>query len=325
MTQQPHQPWSVQVELVEGCNRICSFCGIQGIRSKPGSFKYMELHTVERVIAGLVELAPQARIEFAMHGEPLQHPKHAHILGMFRAALPKAQMMVTTNGRVLQKKMQERLERIYAAGVDFVMMDTYYPERDKLREEAATLEGIVVKDYYDELVPAKWSPYANHRRKVQRWLVLMDDIGARSGEHSSRTLHNHAGSNPSLPMVPEPLKKTCTKPFREMSICWDGEVRLCCEDWIGRYVCGNVHDWSLHDIWYGPEFEAARAHLQNKDRAFGACRVCDASSGMRVGLLQKYPELSDEQRATVRAVEARTRERRSLVEAENLVQLRVSQ
>jgi tRNA A37 methylthiotransferase MiaB len=32
---QPHQPWSVQVELVEGCNRICGFCGINAIRSKP--------------------------------------------------------------------------------------------------------------------------------------------------------------------------------------------------------------------------------------------------------------------------------------------------
>lgn len=309
-----NQPWCVQVELVEGCNRICSFCGINGIRSAPGNFKYMEMRTVEQLGGQLAELCPHARIEFAMHGEPLQHPHATGIVQWMRAVLPKAQMMLTTNGRVLAKKMQARLEALYEAGLDYVMMDTYYPERDSLREEAATLTGIVVKDFYDELAPAGWSPYANHQRKVQRWLVLMDDIGARDGEHTSRVIHNHAGSNPGKPVPREPLKKTCTKPFREVSVTWNGEVRLCCEDWIGRYVAGNINERTLRDIWFGVEFEAARAHLQNKERTFGACQHCDAGSGMRVGLLPKYGPLTDEQRAMVKAVEARTASRESLVQ-----------
>ena len=26
-----NNPWSIQIELVEGCNRMCKFCGINGI------------------------------------------------------------------------------------------------------------------------------------------------------------------------------------------------------------------------------------------------------------------------------------------------------
>ncbi len=316
------QPWAVQVELTEGCNRICSFCGINGIREKPGNFKYMTKRTAEALISQMAEFTPNARVEFAMHGEPLQNPDHLWILAMFRAALPKAQIMVTTNGRVLQKKMQERLEKLFATGIDFIMIDTYYPERDKIREEAATLEGFAVQDYYDDLEPNGWSPYANHRGKVKGLVVLMDDIGVRNGEAKSRTLHNHAGSVPDMPIPPEPLKKTCTKPFREISITWNGEVRLCCEDWIGRYVVGNINDNHMINIWYGPAMESARAKLQNKERDFGACRACDASSGMRVGLLPKYGPVTDVEEAAVRATEAQTFDRTNRTEAENLVQLR---
>lgn len=317
------QPWCVQVELTEGCNRICSFCGINGIRSKPGNFKYMTRETAELLITQMVEFTPHARIEFAMHGEPLQNPDHLLILSMFRAALPKAQMMVTTNGRTLQKKMQQRLEKLFYTGINFVMLDTYYPERDDIRAEAATLTGFAVQDFYDELEPNGWSPYANHQGKVQGLVVLMDDIGARDGEVASRKLHNHAGSVPGMAMIPkEPLKKTCTKPFREISVTWNGEIRLCCEDWIGRYVAGNIHDEHIYDIWYGTAMESARAKLQNKERDFGACRACDAGSGVRVGLLPKYPPVTVAQEVAVRAAEVKTIDRTNLTEAENLVQLR---
>lgn len=306
-----HQPWSVQIELTEGCTRLCSFCGLNGIRDAPGGFKRMEQATMDRIAKQCAELCPAARYEFAMHGEPLANPNYLALISTLRAHLPKAQIMVTTNGGPLMKNMQLKLERLFAIGVNFIVLDTYYPERDELRAEAAKLKRITVRDFYDELVPLKWSPYGNHRGRVNRLVVLMDDIGVRDGEHSTRVLHNHAGSNPLLPTVPEPLGKTCMKAFREVSICWDGEVRLCCEDWVGRYVCGNVNDKTLREIWYGDEFESARAHLHNKDRDFGACKVCDSGSGVRVGLEAKYPPITDDQRATVKEVGERTIDRSS--------------
>lgn len=298
-----NQPWSVQVELVEGCNRLCDFCGLNAIRKGPGDYRYLALELACKLAIDLGDLAPTARIEFAMHGEPLQHPNRHSIFASFRAVLPQAQMMVTTNGRVMRGRMQQELDQLFGIGIDFVVLDTYRPERDALRAEAATLQGITVRDFYDELAPAGWSPYANHRRKVRRFVCLMDDIGARDGEHPARKLHNHAGANPRGTVITEPWRKTCTKPFREMSITWNGEVRLCCEDWTGEYVCGNASERTLRDIWYGPEMEAARAHLQNHDRTFGACKRCDATSGMRVGLLPKYPPVTPEQAAMVRAIE----------------------
>jgi hypothetical protein len=296
----------VQIEFVEGCNRLCSFCGLNGIRDAEGSYRYMTEETATRVASNLVELCPTARIEFAMHGEPTMHPKHLDLIRLFRGALPRAQMQLTTNGKTLMKRMQGRLERVFEAGIDFVILDTYYPERDALREEASKLTRMEVRDFYDELAPAGWSPWHNHGRKVQRFVVLMDDIGARDGEVRSRTVFNHAGSNPTKDTTPEPLKKTCTLPFRELSVTWNGNVNICCMDWKHEYTAGNANVKTLGEIWYGPEMEAARTMLQSKDRAFGPCKVCDVGSGTRAGLLPKYPQADETTRAFVREVERKS-------------------
>lgn len=303
-----NKPWSVQVELTEGCNRLCSFCGLNGIRDKPGNFKFMTLDTAMRTAQQLAEFCPDARLEFAMHGEPLKNPNYETILGTFRHYLPRAQMQVTTNGIALLSRMQQKLDRLFAIGVDFIILDTYRPERDKLRAEAATLQGITVADFYDDWTPKGISPWHNHRRKVQRTVVLMDDLAARDGEVKSRTIVNHAGHNPEKPKLREPIAKTCTLPFREVAVAWNGNVNICCQDWGHDYTCGNLMQRTLADIWMGSEFEAARTHLQNKDRNFAPCAGCDIGSGSRAGLLPKYPPLTELDRFKVRTVNRTSRE-----------------
>ncbi len=303
------RPWSIQVELAEGCNRLCSFCGLNGIRERPGNYKFMTKDTATKAARELAELCPEARYEFAMHGEPLVNPDHLIIFRIFRSYLPKAQMQVTTNGkRLLSKGMQRHTEEIFKAGIDFIVLDTYQPERDRLWEEAGKLTGMKVVDFYKEAKKG-FTVYANKHRKLTRTVVLMDDLGARDGETKSRTIVNHAGNNPLLPTPEEPLKKTCTIPFRELSICYDGNVNLCCIDWGHEYVVGNINEQNAAEIWWSPKFEAARAFLQNKNREFSPCSRCDKNAGTRPGLLPKYPKITAEQKKIVKDVIASAKPR----------------
>lgn len=298
------QPWVIQPELVEGCTRICSFCGIQAIREKPGNFKYLSMELATKIAEECAVLCPHARFEFAMRGEPLVHPKATEIFTVFRTNLPKAQLMVTTNGDTLRGRMQARLEAIFASGLDFVLLDTYYPGRDALREEALALRDIAVFDFYDDWAPHGISPYHNHGRKVARTVVLMDDLAARDGEHPSRVVKSHAGSNPNRVTPLLALHRNCGRPFREMTIAWNGDVTLCCDDWRHQYVCGNVGQVTLAEIWTGDRFEAARARLYNKDRDFGPCQACDAPAAPRTGLLPRYEQPTPDQLALTAQITA---------------------
>ncbi len=309
-----HQPWSVQIEPTEGCNRRCSFCGINAIR--PGDhghcspYRHMNLKLAERMGEELADLCPHARFEFAMHGEPMMHPQIFKLLKVYRHHLPKAQFLLCTNGRTLmvsQERMQEDVERLLEI-VDILMIDTYYPERDELQNMIwdLTIKGNLknIVDYYDEWHPKKMSPYANNRRKEGGVLVVMDDIGKRTGQSRVREMLNHAGSNPMMPEALEPLQKMCTNPFRELTICYNGVVNICCMDWKHEYVCGHGGDFavSLSEIWYGERFAAARAMLQSKDRNFGPCRLCTKNAGTRVGLCPKIPSPTEAQKMLVETI-----------------------
>ena len=281
------KPWSVQISLVEGCNRLCTFCGLNGIRSSAGGYEFMNEITAHCSAGGIAALCPGARVEFAMHGEPTMHPDFIRRVQLFRSYLPKAQFMLTTNGRKWLRRVEQRAEEAFRAGIDIIVLDTYEPERLRLQQEAFAIKSFRVLDFYgNEEGPSPWN---NHLRNVRRTLIVVDDIGERTGEKKNRTLMNHAGNakDDRCPPTVKPLSKTCTLPFREVTICHNGDFNICCMDWGHEYTCGNVQTSSLHDICFCAAFMAARRALGSKNRGFSPCDRCNAGSGSRSGLLPK--------------------------------------
>jgi len=285
-------PWCVQVELAEGCTRLCTFCGLNAIRSRAGNFKYMSMETAELAAKQTSELNPRCRIEFALRGEPLANPNCTRIIKKFREYLPGVQLMLTTNGDTLKRRMQIKLEELFHAGLNLVILDTYYPEpgRQELRDEAFALHDMEVLDFFTEMAPYGISPWHNKGMTRQRMVVVMDDLLECDGETKSRVVKNHAGSNPTMPVVSGrfPLVRNCARPFREIVIHYDGSVPICCDDWRRQFTLGNIFESHLGDIWRSELLEAARARLYNKDRAFGPCKECDVASASRSGLLAPY-------------------------------------
>jgi radical SAM protein with 4Fe4S-binding SPASM domain len=255
----------------------------------------MSLETASKIADGAAKLCPHARVEFAMRGEPTMNPKYLDIIALFRKKMPRCQLMITTNGDTIRGHMQERVKKMFDAGLDFVLLDTYYPKerRDALRREAYELLDIEVVDYFKEMHPKGTgnfqglSPYS--RNGLHNTVILMDDIQVHDGEASSRMVKTHAGSNPTS-SIPEPLMKSCGRPFREIVIHSNGDVPICCDDWQKEMIVGNINDSSLTDIWQSQEFEAVRARLYHKDRGFGICAGCDAPGAPRFGLLPVYDE-----------------------------------
>ena len=307
-----HPPWSVQIELTEGCNRLCSFCGLTALRTAPGKpWHFMEIQLAEKLAKQLSAFCPNARIEFAMHGEPTLNPDWIEIVGIFRRYLPTTQFQLTTNGRTWMRgksqgnSIEKNAIKAFEAGIDVIVLDTYDPEREKLQALAKACTRFKVLDYYDDCQPQGISPWANHKRGMSGTLIIMDDIGIRNGESKARTLMNHAGNAKSEPIPDEPFKRTCTLPFRELAVCFNGNVTICCMDWGHEYTCGNVNDTHIYDIWWGAEFQAARKLLQSKERGFSPCDRCNAKSGTRAGLLPKMPKPDSETLSVVRKVHSK--------------------
>lgn len=270
-------PFCMQIELTEGCNLRCPFCGLNGIRGKENNLKFMDLSTVERITEDLQENGWRCRIEFAMHGEPSLHPQFIKVLSMFRKRLPRTfHLMVTSNGGGLLKDPTLLIDQALEY-VNVLALDAY---------ENVSIVPKILERYKGQHTPTFYPKDKTgnpHRRRSsgQHDLVIVQDIKrATAGTHAS--LNNHAGAG--APLNDNAEGKRCAKPFRELSIRWDGNVAVCCNDWRGLYHCGSIHTMSLDEIWQSPGMRAARRKLYHGMRDFGPCQGCDALS-YRPGLL----------------------------------------
>tara|TARA_R110000824_G_scaffold106188_4_gene250886 strand:- start:6713 stop:7717 length:1005 start_codon:yes stop_codon:yes gene_type:complete len=307
MIQEP--PFCIQFELTEGCNLACSFCGIQGIRENKANgpdgitgnnsrpYKFMTVENAESFSISLKNAHTEGRkwnprIEMAMHGEPTMNPDYIDIVRVLRNNLPNTHLMITSNGGGLlgSAGVTENINQLMKAGLNVLLLDNY----DSV--------NIVpkVKQYYTGPYPIYDYPLVKsanpHRRRkpTDHDIVVVDDISnATSGNHAS--LNNHCGS--AFPINDDAAGRRCGKPFREMSIRWDGNVAGCCNDWRGSYRVGNIFESDLNALWQSAAFNAMRAKLYHGDRDFGPCAGCDALT-YRPGLLPDHKGQQEWPKAT---------------------------
>jgi len=277
-------PFAIQVELSEGCNLACDFCGLQGIRTaKVKNFKFMKVSTAYRLAKQIKDAGWTSRIEFAMHGEPTMNPQWIEIIGVFRDILPNNQLMMTSNGGGLLGKPGPlwKLNAAFQAGLNIFAFDAY---------ESVELANKIMKPISkvnDRIFDIHWypkeniSPHSRYPKSTKKFIHIQDISKASEGTHS--TLSNHAGA--AFPPNQEGHGKRCAKPFRELSVRWNGAIALCCNDWRGVYKIGTILKSRIDQLWNSKRFDAARRYLIKGDRAsLQPCDGCDAVS-YRVGLL----------------------------------------
>lgn len=269
-------PNTLQVELTEGCNLYCPFCGIHGIRRGPSQdLRFAMVKAVEDLARQVAALGWSPRIEFAMHGEPTLNQHAEQCVAAFRKALGKrAYILMLSNGGGLAVNGPQRIRSLFAAGLSTLGLEMYRHNRlaPRLREWAMR-SGIPCQDYPG----AAEGPHS--RTPGQRIMFIQDIADATEGTHACLNNHCGAGSPPNV----NGHGKRCAKPFRELAVRWDGSIAICCNDWRGVYKVGTVSD-GIGKVWNGPALEAARRRLYLGRRDFPPCSVCDALS-YRVGLL----------------------------------------
>lgn len=90
----------------------------------------------------------------------------------------------------------------------------------------------------------------------------------------AQSLANRLGVQLLLPR----LKKTnqenkCTSPWRTTYITWEGNVTPCCTI-STDFICGNLHECHLNEIWRNSNYTKFREELKKSDPLPGQCINC---------------------------------------------------
>lgn len=271
-------PFMLDIELTEGCNLRCDFCGIQAIREGTGDYKFMTLNTCTALSEGVNSAGWSSRFELSGHGEPSMNPDKVEIVRTLRKHNKKNQILFTSNGAGFLKDTSDIVAAMFDAGLNILLLDDYEHVIivDKLLER---YKGDVPIHYYPK-DGLEYNPYRRKKPGTKMIIVLPDLAQTTTGVHS--TANNRAGQAAPPTNIAE--GKRCVKPFRDMVIRWDGSVNSCCNDYRGIIKVGNVNRTSPSDLWNGSVFKSLRRFLYNGMREFVPCHGCDFV-GLRPGLL----------------------------------------
>ncbi len=247
-------PLPTEIEISESgtCNRSCSFCP----RSAPDfedkkEFISDKLH--EKLCSELKELNYKGTIRYSGFVEPLIDKNIFNLISMARNYLPDVNIEMVTNGDPLNLK---RLIKLFDSGLNRILISAYdgKDEAEKLEDLCKTAnlninQYIVRHRYYSE----------------------DKDFGI--------TLSNRSGlmdkAEYKIPSLKEALKKPCFIPSYTFFLDYQGDVLMCPHDWGKKIILGNLNKQQLLDIWFSKKSLILRKKLNNSDRNFTPCNVCD--------------------------------------------------
>lgn len=267
-----YYPFCVQIELVQGCNRECYFCGTNGIEKK---LHYMNIDTICHIAELLKRCKYKGRILFAGHGEPSLHKQMPLFVGVLHDFIPDAHITMFTNGYGFLKD-KDLLKEYFQSGGNAIMFDEYSDNRIK----GMIFELPNINDYKVDMLE-NGTPLFDRKEKRKR-VIISKPIEAE-GKAINRKLCNHCGAG--MPPLSKPLKKKCSIIFRDFFIRWDGNIAICCNDFRGEYPVTNIMKCNtFEEAYYHQRLESARKRLMQNDRGFHPCNICNVVP-LRVGLL----------------------------------------
>ena len=247
-------PLPTEIEISESgtCNRSCSFCP----RSSPNfedkkEFIKNDLH--EKMCQELKELNYEGTIRYSGFVEPLIDKNIFNLINMARRHLPECNIEMVTNGDPLNLI---RLNKLFANGLNRILISAYDG-----KEEAQKLEDLCIS-----------ANLSNDQYIVRhRYYSEDQDFGI--------TLSNRSGlmenAEFKIESLKEFLKKPCYIPSYTFFLDYQGDVLMCPHDWGKKMILGNLNNERLIDIWFSKKSMKIRKMLNDSNRNFKPCNVCD--------------------------------------------------
>jgi len=283
-------PLIVDVEPVGLCNFRCVMCptGLQAL-GRPGGFMTRETHA-----AILDKTEPfGTAIRYIGWGEPLLHPHIAQFIG--EASKAGRLTHLNTNGSKLATDVDMARHLVFAglASIKFSFQgadaESYKAMRridffDGLLEAieamrnargwrsrpfiAASTSTTTETPEMMEAFRARMEPLVD-QLTIGKTIFEFIDMAAVPPKQRA-LLEEAAATETWSKKHPDP----CPEIYDKLSIHWNGDVRVCCNDYSGLTNLGNISKNNLREIWRHPTIEAYRKRVGNREYTGPLCGSC---------------------------------------------------
>jgi MoaA/NifB/PqqE/SkfB family radical SAM enzyme len=267
----PRLPEIVQIESTNICNARCVFCPRDEMLRKQG---VMDEALYRKVVDECAALGiPHVRLH--NFGEPFVD-RHLAEKVAYAKQRGIAEVGVISNGSLIDEAVARR---VIESGLDAINISVDASGREVFERTRVGLKYDEVIANIERLVRIRGELGRTHPRLIlsfvrqgngeeerafiERWRQVADKIHITD-------IHNWAGTLNRERDVPYP----CYRQWLTFTVLWDGRVSLCCADFDGKVILGDLRTSSIRDIWGSERYRAVRReHLESGGPDI--CRACD--------------------------------------------------
>lgn len=260
----------VNLELSYMCNRKCDYCPVKD-SDRQSTQQLMNGEIFASIINSLAAIRYENRISLNLYNEPLLDTSLEEKIKKIRCDLPYSHISFNSNGDNLSR---ERLLSLGQAGLNYICV-TFHPPPDVLETKKSLkkrLEGFLQRNEVrrDALLLAEEDRVEFIKDGVRvlcRWPNWRADGTSRAG------VLKHHQSMSAVRVQP------CLKPFRELTVFYDGSVQPCCEAFHDREInlceIGRVGpSVSIFDVYSSESMAAFRRSVFSFGEKTGICEHC---------------------------------------------------
>lgn len=272
-------PLNVIVEPGNFCNLNCSTCANNKLTRPKGT---MDILLYKKIVDEIAAENPYTRLWLDFYGEPLLQKYKIYYMIDYARKKGLVNININTNGTLLDHEMAEML---LDSGISFVSIDCDGFSKEvyeKIRVGAnrdVTYRNIEYllkrkKELHIEqpIIEVKVMEMEENKHEVQKIIHHFRERGAWT---TTRRLISWAGMCEEIKPEAETERVACGNAVGILPITWDGKAVNCVMDVDAQYVCGNVKEESIKEIWMRRNRNMVSKHMEHKfDELPEICQTC---------------------------------------------------
>jgi radical SAM protein with 4Fe4S-binding SPASM domain len=271
-------PKSVLIETDSRCNGHCLFCPHRIFRDdeKNDTLKQEAFLSIINEISQFnIE-----RITLFCNNEPLLDSRMSYFIKETKIHNPSSQVTLSTNGillspdlaveyynsglNVLSVSVPSLNETEYKKLMHFSLYTVLNNINAVLHTDAASILSISVPETY-AFDPSEFHAYFDKLSlKFASW-PLEYKLSWEIMDFAK--IKNHISFHP---------HKRCDRPLDQAVILADGNMVLCCRDWLHEFVVGSIYENTIYNLWHSQKMKNAQEKILKKQ--YNEIQICSDCS-----------------------------------------------
>jgi MoaA/NifB/PqqE/SkfB family radical SAM enzyme len=264
-------PEIVQIESTNICNAKCVFCPRDDMERRQG---IMDMALFTKIVDECVELGIE-HVRMHNYGEPFVDRA---LVEKVRYAKQKGvpQVGMISNGSLITEAAARGM---IDAGLDAINISVDASGKETFEKTRVGLKYDKVIANVERLLALREAAGATRPKLILSFVrqnnsederAFIEHWRPRADKIHITDLHNWAGTLNQRSDVNYP----CYRPWLTFTTLWDGRVSLCCADFDGRTILGDLRTSTIRDVWNSDAYRAVRRqHLESGGPDI--CRSCD--------------------------------------------------